>query len=208
MTFRVKVCGITRPEDAEVAAELGADAIGINFVPDSPRCVSLGQAREIQAALPPDVHCVAVVASPTEAELQALAAEPNIDTVQFHGEETPAECRRSPLPWIKAFRTGEGFDVRCLAAYGEGPHLLDAWQPGVRGGTGQQADWDAAAEAARHYQVILAGGIGPHNAQDAIAAVQPHGLDVNSGVETAPGIKDAVKLESLFDRLRDAGFLG
>ena len=125
---------------------------------------------------------------------------------QFHGEETPEECAASPLPWFKAFRMGEDFAVDALERYDAPAHLLDAFHPDVRGGSGRGADWSLAAQAARRFRIILAGGLGPENILSAVETVLPAAVDVNSGVESAPGVKDHALLARLMARLADGGY--
>lgn len=207
MRLRVKVCGITRPDDARAAADLGADAIGVVLAPGSPRQVDRRQAAAIAAALPPFVPCVGVLVDQDPSGWAAWR-EVGVQVLQFHGEEEPAACARSPLPWYKAHRVAPGFDPARLDAYGCPFHLLDAWHAALRGGTGQGVDRDIAAAAARRHPILLAGGLTPDNVLEAVEKVCPAGIDVNSGVETAPGRKDRAKLTLLFARLCAAGYRG
>jgi len=206
MRVRVKVCGITRVEDALAAAELGVDAVGLNFAPDSPRCVDRPTARAICDALPPLMSRVGVVVNPAGGALTLLARETGVERFQFHGEESPGECAAAPLPWFKAFRIGPGFSLDALERYHAPAHLLDAFHPQARGGTGQVADWDVAAQAACRFRIILAGGLGPDNILSAVDKVRPAAVDVNSGVESAPGVKDHEQLARLMARLADGGY--
>ena len=199
------VCGITAAADARTAPDCGADAVGVIFAAGSPRRVDVETAGAIAAALPPYVTRVGVFVNEDPLRAATIAAEAGLDWVQFHGEETPEECGRCSLPWYKAFRAGEGFDPAALAAYPAPLHLLDAQHPSLRGGTGRTADWDAAALAARRCPVVLSGGLGPENVVAAVRRVRPLAVDVNSGVESAPGRKDPALLAALFDRLRGVG---
>ena len=207
MRLRVKVCGITRPEDGLAAAELGADAVGLVFAPGSPRQVDLATARAICRELPPFVARVGVVVNPEPDELARIAGETGIDWIQFHGEETPDRCQAATLPWLKAFRVGEGFELDALAPYATDLYLLDADQPDLRGGSGRTADWAVAARIARQVRVVLAGGLGPGNILEAVSRVHPYAVDLNSGVESAPGRKDRAALERVFAQLRSGDYL-
>lgn len=197
--IRIKICGITRAEDALAAAEAGADAIGFMFYAGSPRCVTVGQAGEISRRLPPLVGRVGVFVNPTEAEVRAAVAGAGLSAVQLHGEETPEFCARfAPLPVIKAFRIRGEESLGELAGYaGVQAWLLDAWVQGARGGTGERFNWDLALKAkSQGRPILLAGGLTPGNAAQAVREVHPDALDVSSGVETAPGLKDAAKIRA------------
>lgn len=206
MRIRVKVCGITRVEDALMAAELGVDAVGLNFVEESPRCVDLPTAQAICHALPPLVTRVAVVVDPNPEAMRTWARESGVNQFQFHGEESPEDCSASLLPWFKAFRLGPDFHVETLQRYLAPAHLLDAFHPTARGGTGVVADWTLAAQVARRFPIILAGGLNPENILSAVEAVRPVAVDLNSGVESAPGIKDSTLLAQCLARLTDGGY--
>jgi phosphoribosylanthranilate isomerase len=208
---RVKICGVTRPEDAALAARLGADAIGLNFWPRSRRHVDAASAREIVRALPPLVLAVGVFVDQPLEDVRAIAREVGLGAVQLHGAEGRRDCDAlAPLPVLKAFRCGAGDDlagppfVDHLAAY-EGAVagvLLDAAASGY-GGTGARCDWALAAEVARRVPVLLAGGLDPENVADAIRAVRPWAVDVASGVERAPGVKDPEKLAAFIRRAKE-----
>jgi len=206
MRIRVKVCGITRVEDALMAAELGVDAVGLNFVEESPRCVDLPTAQAICHALPPLVTRVAVVVDPNPEAMRTWARESGVNQFQFHGEESPEECAASPLPWFKAFRIGPDFALDALERYDAPEHLLDAFHRSARGGTGDLADWSVAAQAARRFRIILAGGLDAENILAAVETVRPVAVDVNSGVESAPGVKDHALLAQFIARLADGGY--
>jgi phosphoribosylanthranilate isomerase len=204
MSVRVKVCGIVRPEDALLACDLGADALGFNFVAESPRRIEPAAARRIIDALPPFVTPVAVVADAAPSELVEWLRVSGARAVQFHGDERPEECGRSPVPWYKALRVGEGFDPASVEAYAASWVLLDARVPGVRGGSGRTFDWSVVPEVRRRRRVILAGGLGPDNLARALAAAAPDAVDLNSGVESSPGRKDAQLLRAAFAALEVA----
>ena len=204
MRVRVKVCGVTRPEDAAAAVAAGADAVGLNFVEESPRRLTLERAREVAAAIPPFVARVGVFVNPEPEAVGRLAAALRLDVVQLHGEETPADAARIPVPWYKAHRVDEGFDPGTVAAYGRPIALLDAAGP-VRGGTGRTFDWGVARRASAVARIIVAGGLSPENVGAAIAAAGPWAVDVNSGIESAPGIKDPALLARFFAAVAAAG---
>ena len=194
---RVKFCGMTRAEDARAAGQLGADAIGLNFYPPSPRCVTPEQALEVVAALPPLVTSVGVFVDPDEAELDAVLAQVPLDLLQFHGLESPAQCARSGRPWIKAVGMRAGVDVAATAArYPQAKGLLlDTFSARSKGGTGRAFDW-ALVPTDLGRPVILAGGLSAENVADAIRSVRPFGVDANGGVEASPGIKDVNKMQA------------
>jgi len=192
---RVKICGFTRPDDALEAARLGVDAVGLVFYDRSPRHVDVEQAREIAQALPAFVTTVGLFVDAAPAEIEAVLARVPLGLLQFHGDESPADCERYGLPFIKAVRMAEGVDLqreaeRFQAACGL---LLDAWHPAVPGGTGERFDW-ARIPPDLPLPVILAGGLRPDNVAAAIRQVRPWAVDVSSGVESAKGIKDPAKM--------------
>lgn len=201
--MRVKVCGITRPADAMLAVELGAAALGFVFWPDSPRAVTAEQVRDIAGGLPAFVSRVGVFVNQPPAEVFDTAARAGLTGVQLHGDENAAEYTDAPLPVIKALPVSEGFS---LSAVEDLPPrvtvLLDAHDPIRRGGTGRVIEWTVAAAAARLRPVILSGGLTPDNVRSATDAVRPYAVDVSSGVEAAPGIKDEVKLRAFFAALQ------
>jgi len=196
----VKICGITRAEDARLAASLGATAIGFIFWPSSPRAISPLRARAIVDALPASVTTVGVFVNAGRDEIEAAADEANLQAVQLHGDETPDLARSLSRRVIKAIPLTGDIDERVNEWSGT-MLLLDAHDAARRGGTGRVVDWDRAAAIARAHDIILAGGLGPGNVADAVARVRPAGIDVSSGVESSPGIKDPGKLRALFDAL-------
>jgi phosphoribosylanthranilate isomerase len=197
----VKICGITRVEDAQAALEAGASAIGFVFWPKSPRYIEPDRARAIVAALPRPVLAVGVFVNQTREEVNAVAALVGLSAVQLHGDETPASAEGIERPVIKAFASGAAFAA--AEAWPAGTTVLvDAHDQETRGGTGKQADWAAAAQLAKTRRVLLAGGLTPANVARAIAEVRPYGIDVSSGVESAPGLKDSSKLSALFEALQ------
>ncbi|WP_277374454.1 phosphoribosylanthranilate isomerase [Pseudomonas sp. AA-38] len=197
MRVRSKICGITRVEDALAAVEAGADAIGLVFYAKSPRAVSVEQAQAIVAALPPFVTSVGLFVDMPREELQAVLAQVPLDLLQFHGEESPADCEGHGRPYIKALRVRPGGDVAALLAPYAGARgiLLDTFVEGVPGGTGAAFDWSLVpCEAGK--PIILAGGLTADNVAQAIAQVRPYAVDVSGGVEAAKGIKDAGKIHA------------
>jgi phosphoribosylanthranilate isomerase len=200
----VKICGITREEDARAAAEEGAAALGFIFARESPRAIAPGSAAGIIAALPPFVTPVGVFVNASREEVLATIEQTGIRCLQLHGEETPADTLGYPVPVVKAFRVGDSFDPAILGAYALPAYLLDASVPGMRGGTGRTFDWSRAEGASRYGRIILGGGITPENAALASRTVHPYALDVSSGVESSPGVKDRKKIRALFESLRDA----
>ncbi|MFQ5877615.1 MAG: phosphoribosylanthranilate isomerase [Acidobacteriota bacterium] len=204
MKVRVKVCGITRLEDALLAVELGADAIGFNFVEGSPRRVSPERAREIGAALPPFVTRVGVFADARPPSMEAVAELAGIQWLQLHGDESPELCAGLTRPWYKALRVTPEFHPGDVSRYGSATVLLDAFVPGRRGGTGRTFDWGLARRASAYARVIVAGGLDPDNVAEAIAAARPFAVDVSSGVESASGCKDRARLEAFMRSVRAA----
>jgi len=200
----VKICGITRPEDAEAAVEAGAGAIGFIFWPKSPRFIDPHRARAIAAALPPFVTAVGVFVNQPLAYVNGVASLVALGAVQLHGDETPEYAASVSRPVMKAVSVGRD-EARVWPSRVR--LLLDVHDPVARGGTGRTIDWAAAADLAARREVILAGGLTPDNVADAVARVRPFGIDVSSGVERAPGIKDHERLRALFEAVHDSGHL-
>lgn len=206
MPVQVKVCGVTDPENARLAVELGADYLGLNFYPGSPRCVSIERAREIAAAVGGSVPLVGVFVNHAPVEVAEIAERVGLDLLQFSGDERPEEIAPFAARGIKVFRTGGPPDPEALAPYREfWAILLDAPHGTLYGGTGTA--WDHAAvtpEASglAGRRVFLAGGIGPENARKAVSGTRPFAIDVCSRVESAPGIKDPELLRRLFEEIR------
>lgn len=196
---RVKICGLTRAEDIRAAVAAGADAVGFVFVPGTPRAVSPVSAAELRRQVPPFVTVVGLFVNESPDRIRATVEAVGLDAVQLHGEETPAmaaACRQ----WtrvIKAFRVRGTESLSEMPAYAEAvdAYLLDAFVAGAHGGTGARFDWDLAVQArALGKPLILAGGLTPENAAEAVQRVRPYALDVSSGVEASPGIKDTERL--------------
>lgn len=198
----VKICGITRPEDAVAAVELGAQALGFIFWPESPRFIDPHRARRIVAGLPPFVTTVGVFVNQSAPHVNAVANVAGMSAVQLHGDETPAAIAEVNRPVLKALAIGPAFVPESLDAWpAHAMILLDVHDPAARGGTGRTIDWQQAAAAARRRRVVLAGGLTPENVGGAIDAVRPFGIDVSSGVESRPGIKDHARLRALFEAM-------
>jgi len=198
VSVRVKICGITSAEDARAAVEAGADALGFMFYEPSPRCVTPELAAAIIGELPTHVAKVGVFVDADEAMVRATAATAGLDTLQFHGSESPDFCARFELRTIKAFRVKDSESLGQLPDYETDAWLLDSHVKGVPGGTGARFNWDLAVEAKRLGRpILLAGGLTPENAADAVGQIAPFGLDVSSGVEASPGRKDAAKVAAL-----------
>lgn len=198
---RVKICGVTRPEDAIAAAMAGADAIGLVFYAHSARAVTPDLADEISRALPPFVARVALFLEPSAQEVEQVIENLRPDVLQFHGREEPAFCRRFGMPYLKAVPMGEqGVDLAAWAdAYGDAQGLLlDANRAGEAGGRGESFDWQGERQLP-DLPIVIAGGLGPDNVAAAVRRFSPYAVDVSSGVESAPGIKDARRMRDFVD---------
>lgn len=211
MTTRVKICGITRWDDAALACDLGASALGFNFYEKSPRAIAPAAAWDIIRRLPPFVSPIGVFVNWDSAAVLALAKSLRLAAVQLHGDESSAcvaECAKR-IAVIKAFRVGPDFQLSQLASYkSASAFLFDASPSGSQtvqfGGTGQTANWEIARAASQSHRIILAGGLTPENVGESIRSVRPYAVDVASGVESSPGIKDPSKLRSFFSAVASA----
>lgn len=203
MRTRVKVCGITQRQDAEIAIEMGADALGFVFYAASPRAVTIAQVKQIVSGLPPFVSIVALFVNADVKRVQDCLAELPIDILQFHGDESPEYCMLFNKPYIKAIRMQDGVELAALsAAYDHASALLlDSYQLGTPGGTGQVFDWSMIEEIAK--PIILAGGLTVGNVADAIQQVQPYAVDVSGGVEREKGIKDKAKITAFMHEVKN-----
>jgi phosphoribosylanthranilate isomerase len=195
---RVKICGITRPQDAQIAAALGVDAIGLVFYDKSPRAVSIDEAQAILQVLPPFVTTVGLFVNAEPAFVRDIVAQVPLDVLQFHGEESPEYCSNFTRPYIKALRMRPGVDVSAYAQAHERAQalLLDTYVQGIKGGTGLVFDWQ---EVPSHLEktMIIAGGLTPENVKQVITTLHPYAIDLSGGVESAKGIKDADKMAAL-----------
>ena len=204
----VKICGITRLEDAQAAVAAGANALGFVFWPKSPRRVSVETARAIVSTLPPSVTAIGVFVDQPADEVTAIAAEVGLGAVQLHGNESAQYVQSMTRPVVKAV---------ALQKDGDGTSGVDSWpsdvtvlldvhDPVKKGGTGRTIDWNAASAIAKRRNIILAGGLTPENVGEAIARVRPYGIDVSSGVEEKPGIKDHGRLRALFEAVHGSHY--
>ena len=202
---RIKICGITRPEDAQAAVASGADAIGLVFYAKSPRAVTVEQAQRIVAVVPPFVSVVALFVDELADEITRILGSVQIDLIQFHGDEEPEFCRQFGRPWVKALRVRPetNLEEACHTYQNARGVLLDSWQEGVPGGTGRVFDWQLASRELP-LPVVLAGGLQADNVGSAIVRVQPAAVDVSGGVEQSPGIKDAGKIRRFVAAVRAA----
>ena len=205
MRTRVKICGFTRVEDAVCAANLGVDAIGLVFYPTSPRHVSIEKAIEIVRALPAFVSAVALFVDAQEAQIREVLTKVSIDCLQFHGDESAENCRIYAKPYMKAIRMQADTDIAAIEQqyHDAAALLLDAYHPGVKGGTGSRFDWDLIPHECT-LPIVLAGGLTPDNAAQAVVAARPYALDVSSGVEAEKGIKDGAKMAAFIRKTNEA----
>jgi phosphoribosylanthranilate isomerase len=201
-TVRIKICGVTRLEDALAAARLGADALGFNFWPGSKRHLDAATARRIISRLPPFVTPVGVFVNQSEGELRAIAGETGIQVFQLHGDEPPELCARLPLPVVKAIPVDQVRSLSRLLSYEVQAFLLDTPSRGY-GGSGEPFDWALAEGVSDVAPVILAGGLTPENVAGAVRAVRPWAVDVASGVESSPGVKDAARMARFVAAVRE-----
>ena len=203
----VKICGITRADDALAAAAAGAGAIGFVFWPGSPRFVDPFRARTIVHALPPFITVVGVFVNQPLEYVNGVASLVRLGAAQLHGDETAGFASAITVPIIKAIPLGAADEARAAEWPAATTLLLDVHDPAKRGGTGRTIDWVAAAAVAKERRILLAGGLTPDNVAAGVEQVRPFGIDVSSGVESAPGIKDHRRLRALFEAVHDAGHI-
>ena len=204
---QIKICGITKVEDAKACTELGADMIGLNFYPQSSRYIQPQRARQIVEGIPSSIHAVGVFVDPAASEVRAIAKITGIECVQLHGDVPPDTCRELAREFrvIRAFSTDSRFKPEDVRPFPECDVLLDAYHAGLRGGTGLTCDWPAAGATLPFARfLILSGGLNAQNVGQAIATVAPHAVDVCSGVESAPGMKDYRAIENFIAAARVA----
>ncbi len=201
MRIRIKICGITRVEDALAAVRLGVDALGLVFYPPSPRALTAEQAQIIIAALPPFVTTVGLFVNEEETTIHSLLRQVPLDLLQFHGDESEADCCRYGRPYIKALRMKEGVNIENQARLYQTAAgiLLDSYQQDVPGGTGQTFDWTRIPVLTQ--PLILAGGLNATNVRAAIQSVRPYAVDVSGGVEAAKGLKDKQKITAFINEV-------
>ena len=200
--IKVKICGTTSLKDAFLAVESGADAIGFIFYKMSPRNISQKEAKEIILQLPPFIETVGVFVNETSDKINRIAEQCKLNSIQLHGEESPALCRRVKRKVIKAFRVKNADSLKSIASYDVSGFLLDSYNDGSKGGSGPVFDWNLALRVKKQGPVILAGGLNPYNVFTAIHRVKPYGVDVCSGVEKSPGIKDHEKIREFIKSVR------
>jgi phosphoribosylanthranilate isomerase len=205
---RIKICGLTRPGDARMAAEAGADAIGLVFYPPSPRYLSAERALEIRDALPPFVQSVALFVNPDAAQVAQVIGRVRPGLLQFHGEETPQFCAQCGMPYITAYRVRSGVRpgvdlLEYLRPFSSAAAWLLDSHVEEYGGVGERFDWSIVPRRLER-PLILSGGLAPDNVAEAIRRLRPWGVDVSSGVESAKGIKDAAKIAAFIAEVRNA----
>jgi phosphoribosylanthranilate isomerase len=199
----VKICGLTNLDDTLEAIELGADYLGFNFYPDSPRFLPYEKAVEIFQEIPGNIPKVGVFVNADIEEVVDLAIELELDMLQFHGDESPQSLNEIGRPWYKAFRLKDENDLAAIPAYQCEQILVDAYSDKAYGGTGLTAQWDLVRSAQNYKKrIILAGGLTPDNVGIAVATLKPYMVDVASGVESSPGIKDRHKMEVFISRAK------
>jgi len=205
MSVKVKICGITSLADAIACVEAGADALGFMFYKRSPRYIQPTVAAEIARQLPEHIIRVGVFVNAQVASVKAVLAVCMLDLLQFHGDEPPDYCLQFNMRTMKAFRMRDTDSLRLLPAYETDFWLLDAYVPALRGGTGETFNWQLAVEAKKFGRAIfLAGGLTHENVAEAVRLVQPYGVDVSTGVESAPGKKDHAKVRAFVEAAKGA----
>jgi phosphoribosylanthranilate isomerase len=204
MPYRIKICGITLYEDARAAISLGVDALGFIFYKKSPRYITPSAAADIIKKLPPFVARVGVFVDEDPKAVDDIIKKTGIDTIQLHGKELPWYCAGFACTVIKAFGIRCGFDISVLEGYRTAGYLLDTWDDTAKGGTGGTFDWSIAqAAAAKYGNVILAGGLNALNIEEALRTVRPFGVDLNSGVEIKPGVKNHYKMRDVVNIVKN-----
>ena len=205
MRTRVKICGITRIEDALAAVNAGADAIGLVFYAASPRCVTIEQAQKIVAVIPPFVSVVGLFVNASKAEIERVLSKVRLDILQFHGDESQNDCEQIKLPYYKAIRVKADTNLlQCAVEFNSAKALLlDAHSESAFGGTGQTFDWNLIPKSLTK-PVILAGGLTAENVGSAIKRVQPYAVDVSGGVEKSKGVKDAAKIAAFMQAVEQS----
>jgi phosphoribosylanthranilate isomerase len=199
---KVKICGITRPEDAFFAVDEGVDALGFMFYKESPRYIDPETAKGIILALPPFVKVVGVFVNEDPERIVSIVHSCSIDLIQLHGDETPEFCNSLPGQKIKAIRVKDHESLKAMQGFRVSAFLLDTYRPEKRGGTGEAFDWRLAVRAKRYGRLVLAGGLNPQNVAKAIEFVKPYGVDVSTGVEISPGRKDRMLIRNFLSEVR------
>lgn len=203
MAILVKICGLTNLEDTMDALELGADFLGFNFYPDSPRYVEPALVGEILEEVPDNILKVGVFVNADRQYVIDTALDLNLDLLQFHGDESPEYCDAMGRPWLKAFRLKDESDLGAIVRYRSEFLLVDSFVERVFGGTGVVSNWDLAKKAKSHGKLFLSGGLKPENIDLALHAVRPYAVDVASGVEESIGIKDRYKMEEFIQKVKN-----
>jgi len=199
---KVKICGMTNLKDVKVAVDGGVDAVGFIFYKKSPRSVTMQAVRKIVLELPPFVDSVGVFVNETAEQINKIADRCNLDRVQLHGNESPTFCKKIRRRVIKAIRVKDIQSLKKLSDYPVSSFLLDTFSEDQYGGTGRVFDWNLAYPAKKYGSIILAGGLTPNNVRQAIQRIQPYGVDVCSGVESQPGIKDHKKMQTFLKNVK------
>ena len=199
---KVKICGMTNLKDVKVAVDGGVDAVGFIFYKKSPRSVTMQAVREIVLELPPFVDSVGVFVNETAEQINKIADHCKLDRVQLHGDESPAFCKKIRRRVIKAIRVKDIQSLKKLSDYPVSSFLLDTFSEDQYGGTGKVFDWNLAYPAKKYGPIILAGGLTPNNVRQAIQRIRPYGVDVCSGVESQPGIKDHKKMKAFLKNVK------
>jgi phosphoribosylanthranilate isomerase len=205
MSVRVKICGITSPEQALMAQDAGADLLGLVIYRKSSRYVDVQRAVQIRQVIGPKTQCVVLLVNADEKSVYEVIEQVKPDLLQFHGDESPEFCQQFNFPFIRAIRMREGLDIDAeVGAYhAEGGFLFDAWSEDQYGGTGHQFDW-SRLPTSTDYPLILAGGLNPDNVAEAVRLVRPDMVDVSGGVESSPGIKERVKVAAFVRHAKEA----
>jgi len=203
MNIPVKICGITSLNDAKIAVDYGASAIGLIFFQGSQRYVDPGEVKNWILDIPKNVKKVGVFVNEKIENIHSIVRGLNLDFIQLHGHESPDYCDQMIKPVIKVFRVGDDFDPNVLKDYQVAAFLFDTYQKGRPGGTGENFNWDLIADLKTNAPIILSGGLNASNILDGIKAVNPSAVDINSGVESIPGIKDGWKVENIFSKLEN-----
>ncbi len=199
---KVKICGMTNLKDVKVAVDGGVDAVGFIFYKKSPRSVTMQAVRKIVLELPPFVDSVGVFVNETAEQINKIADRCNLDRVQLHGNESPTFCKKIRRRVIKAIHVKDIQSLKKLSDYPVSSFLLDTFSEDQYGGTGRVFDWNLAYPAKKYGPIILAGGLTPNNVRQAIQRIQPYGIDVCSGVESQPGIKDHKKMQTFLKNVK------
>ncbi len=200
--LKVKICGITRLDDALAAAEYGADALGFVFYKKSPRYIDPLDAADIIKKLPPFITTTGLFVNEEEDKVRAVVRTAGLDVIQFHGDETPEFVSRFRERVIRAVRVKDEESLRSISGYDVNAFLFDAYSPDLYGGTGKKFDWEVIRETGMMGRFILAGGLDPENVGIAVNLVNPYGVDVSSGVEASPGVKDHRKIKAFIRKAR------